>query len=114
LIGGFVLNGAGQRTVLIRAIGPGLSAFGVGGVLAQPVVTLFNGDQTVASNRDWNTADNVVGIRAAAERVGAFALADASRDSALLATLSPGAYTIQVSGANNTTGVALLEIYEVP
>ena len=52
-------------------------------------------------------------IRDAARTVGAFPLAEGSRDSALLVTLPSGAYTIQVSGANNTTGVALVEVYEI-
>lgn len=114
LIGGFVISGGGERTVLIRAIGPALATFGVTGTLAQPVVTLFNGPQSLDMNSGWGTSASVVGLRAAAVRVGAFALPENSRDSALLATLPAGAYTIQVAGANSTTGVTLLEIYEVP
>ena len=53
-------------------------------------------------------------IRETSQRVGAFPLADGSRDSALLVTLMPGAYTIQVAGANGATGIALVEVYEVP
>jgi hypothetical protein len=114
LIGGFVVSGAGQRTVLIRAIGPGLAAFGVTGALAQPTLTLIKGGQTVAINTHWTTATETAPIRIAAERVGAFPLTESVRDSALLASLESGAYTIQLSGMNGTTGVALLEIYEVP
>jgi hypothetical protein len=114
LIGGFVVSGAGQRAVLIRAIGPGLAAFGVTGSLAQPTLTLIKGEQTVATNTHWTTAPETAAIRTAAERVGAFPLTESIRDSALLASLESGAYTIQLSGASGTTGVALLEIYEVP
>jgi hypothetical protein len=101
--------------VLIRAVGPGLAGppFNVPGALAEPVVTLFAGTQSVATNTAWNSAANAAAIRDAARTVGAFALAEGSRDSALLVTLAPGAYTIQVSGANNTTGAALVEVYEV-
>jgi hypothetical protein len=114
LIGGFVIGGAGTRTVLIRAVGPGLAQFGVTGVLAAPVVTVFSGDRVLMSNAGWGTAENPVSLQAAAQRVGAFALPGGSLDSAVLAMLPAGAYTIQVSGANNTTGIALVEFYEVP
>jgi hypothetical protein len=102
--------------VLIRAVGPGLAAapFNVSGTLAEPVVTLFAGSQSVATNRAWNSSSDAAAIREAARNVGAFALAEGSRDSALLVALPPGAYTLQVSGANNTNGVALVEVYEVP
>ena len=59
-------------------------------------------------------APNATAIRDTARAVGAFPLAEASRDSALLVTLPPAAYTLHISGANNTTGVVLVEIYDVP
>ncbi|MDO8544210.1 MAG: PQQ-dependent sugar dehydrogenase [Opitutaceae bacterium] len=114
LIPGLVVGPGAARTVLIRAVGPGLRAFGVDGFLNQPVVTLFSGNQRFLANTRWNTAPNAADIRAMAERVGAFALAEGGADSALLATLSSGDYTIQVSGADNGTGIVLVEIYEVP
>jgi uncharacterized repeat protein (TIGR03806 family) len=114
VISGLVLGDGALKTVLIRAIGPGLVAFDVSGVLAEPVVTLFFGSQRVATNTAWNAAPNAADIRAAADRVGAFGLATGSRDSALLVTLSSGAYTIQVAGANGSTGIALVEVYEIP
>lgn len=114
LIGGFVVSGAGERLVLIRAIGPGLAAFGVPGALAQPALTLFRGTEVVATNTGWSAAENAIAIRAASARVGAFALAETSRDCALLATLPAGAYTIQVAGVAGATGVVLIEVYEVP
>lgn len=114
LIGGFVVSGAGERLVLIRAIGPGLAAFGVPGALAQPALTLFRGTEVVATNTGWSAAENAIAIRAASARVGAFALAETSRDCALLATLPAGAYTIQVAGGAGASGVVLVEIYEVP
>ncbi len=114
LIPGLVVSEGAPKTVLIRAVGPGLAAFGVPGTLAQPVLTLFAGSESYVTNVGWNTATNVAEIRATADRVGAFKLAEGSRDSAMLVSLSPGAYTVQVSGANGTNGVALVEVYEVP
>ena len=114
LFAGLVVSSGAPKNVLIRAVGPGLAPFGVNGTLAQPTLTLFSGPQAVATNTAWNAAPNAAAIRDAASAVGAFALAEGSRDSAFLVTLPPGTYTIQVSGANNTTGVALVEIYEVP
>jgi hypothetical protein len=114
LIPGLVVSEGAAKTVLIRAVGPGLSAFGLGGLLAQPVLTLFAGSEAFVTNSGWNNAPNATEIRDTASRVGAFALANGSRDSALLVSLSPGAYTVQVSGANGTSGVALVEVYDVP
>jgi uncharacterized repeat protein (TIGR03806 family) len=115
LIPGVVISSGASKTVLIRAIGPGIAAapFNVTGALNEPVLSLFAGSQSVATNAAWNSARNAAEIRDAARMVGAFPLAEGSRDSALLVTLPAGAYTIQVSGANGTTGVALVEIYEV-
>jgi inosine/xanthosine triphosphate pyrophosphatase family protein len=114
LIPGLVVSEGAAKTVLIRAVGPGLTPFGVSGVLSQPVVALFAGSESFVTNSGWNSAANAAEIRATAARVGAFALAENSRDCAILVSLSPGPYTVQVSGANNTSGVALVEVYEVP
>jgi hypothetical protein len=114
LIPGLVVSEGAAKTVLIRAVGPGLTSFGVSGALAEPVIALFAGTERFMTNAGWNSAGNAGEIRATAARVGAFALAENSRDSAILVSLSPGAYTVQVSGANDTNGVALVEVYEVP
>ena len=111
LIAGFAIAGSGPKTLLIRAIGPGLTPFGVGGVLADPILTLFAGSAKMGENDNWAGA---AAIAAAASAVGAFAVPVDSRDAALLVTLPPGAYSAQVSGAGDTTGVALVEVYEVP
>lgn len=112
LIAGFALSGNVPRQILIRGIGPGLTQFGVTGVLANPTLALYRGSTKVAENDDWGGAGALV---AAFQDVGAFAPAStSSRDSALLVTLTPGSYTAQVSGVNNTSGVALIEIYELP
>ena len=112
LIAGFVVGGSTSRTFLIRASGPALIPFGVTGTLPDPELQLFSGSTLLESNTAWGGS---AAIADAAAAVGAFAWGDpASADSAILATLPPGAYTAQVSGATGDTGVALVEIYEVP
>lgn len=113
LIPGLVIGGTTPRTVLVRAVGPGLSAFGVADALADPVLTVFRGSTVIASNDNWQEQSGAAAVSSAAVQAGAFALATASRDSALLLTLEPGAYTFQLAGVNRTTGVALVEIYDV-
>ena len=110
LITGFVIAGSGTRQVLIRATGPALAAFGVDGTLADPKLELYN---SAGVKTDEN--DNWVAATAAAQAsVGAFPLTVGSKDSVIVATLAPGSYTAQVSGVGATTGVALVEIYELP
>lgn len=115
LIAGFVIDGTASKTVLIRGVGPGLVQFGLSAtaVLTDPQLRLFSGaGQSLQENNDWGGGAD---LTSAFARVGAFALpATTSKDAALLVTLSPGGYTAQVSGTGNTTGVALIEVYEVP
>jgi hypothetical protein len=115
LINGFVVSGTGPQQVLVRGDGPSLASFGVSNSLAQPVLQLFDSNgNLVASNTGWSTNSNAAQIAAAASTVGAFALPSGSADSALLLTLQPGAYTITITGAGNSSGVALAESYVVP
>lgn len=114
---GFVVNGIAGSTeqVLIRASGPSLTQFGVAGTLAQPVLTLFDSKgATLATNTSWSTSSTAAQITTAGTAVGAFALGATAPDSALLVNLAPGAYTAQVTGVNSGTGIALVEVYEVP
>jgi hypothetical protein len=112
LIGGFVVVGNAPKTLLIRGIGPTLTSFGLVGALADPVLTIYQDGEAIATNAGW--ANNAA-IATAATQAGAFALAAGSRDAALLVTLKPGSYTAQVKAAQVTSsGVALIEIYEVP
>lgn len=114
LIPGFVIGGSGMETLLIRADGPSLAQFGVAGVLAQPSLKLFDSaGNVIASNTGWGANPSPDQIASVAASVGAFALASGSADCALIANLPAGAYTVQVLGANGTTGVALAEVYEV-
>jgi DNA-binding beta-propeller fold protein YncE len=112
LIAGFVVPAGSTKRVLIRGVGPGLTPFGVTGVLAQPVLALLNGSTVVATNTNWNTSTDAALITTASAQVGAFGLAN--NDSALIATLAPGNYTAQVTGVGGATGVALIEVYELP
>jgi hypothetical protein len=113
LITGFVVSEGATKTVLIRAIGPGLAAFGVNGALAEPTISLFAGSRLLQSNTRWNTAADPEKIRTGAVRVGAFPLAETGRDSAIIATVGAGTYNVQLSGANDSAGIALVEVYDL-
>lgn len=113
LIAGLVVGGTTPKSVLIRATGPALADFGVGGALADPTLVLLDAqNRTVAQNDNWETGGGGSAILAAAARLGAFLFKSGSRDAALLTTLSPGNYTAIVSGVADTTGVALVEAYD--
>ena len=104
--------GPGSRTVLIRGIGPTLGAapFNLTGVAADPRVTLYAGTRWMAANDDWGGSS---ALAAAFTRVGAFSLANTSRDAALITTLAPGNYSVQITGAGANPGLALVEVYEI-
>jgi cyclophilin family peptidyl-prolyl cis-trans isomerase len=110
---GFHLAGSTSRTVLIRAIGPGLAALGVGGAMADPQVELFDGSsKKIFDNDNWGGDPQ---ITAANSSVGAFAISNlASKDAIMLVTLTPGDYTARVSGVAGSSGLAVVEVYEVP
>ncbi len=116
LIAGLTIGPGGPKTVLLRAAGPTLGAapFNVPGVLADPRLEVFAGATRIAENDNWSTpvagATPVTAATFAA--VGAFGFGANSRDAALLITLDPGSYTVQVSGVNNATGVAIVEAYD--
>ncbi|WP_158305420.1 NHL repeat-containing protein [Opitutus terrae] len=114
LIVGFVLSGHAPKTVLIRAAGPSLVRLGLGAssVLADPKLTLYHGATVIDENDDWG---GTMELKASSQAVGAFEFdSAASKDAAVLTTLPPGVYTVHVSGANAGTGVALVELYDVP
>lgn len=121
---GFVVEGNEPAQLLVRGVGPGLSAFNVSGPLAQPSVAVYDANSTVvASNTGWGTsvqagASSVgatyrLATQADMAAAGAFSLAAGSADSAMVITLPPGTYTAIVSGANSSTGVALAEVYDL-
>ncbi len=107
LIGGFVVGGMGSKRVMVRAIAPSLAAQGVAGVLADPQLTLINAQGSVlAANDSWQSTQ-------AAEITSAGLAPGDPRECAIIATLAPGGYTAIVSGAGATTGVALVEVYDL-
>jgi hypothetical protein len=79
--------------------------------LANPRLELYSGANRILENDDWG---GTAVLTTAFSAVAAFALPADSRDAAILVTLAPGSYTAQVSGVGSTTGVALVEVYEVP
>jgi arabinogalactan endo-1,4-beta-galactosidase len=112
LIAGFVIGGTTSKTVLIRATGPTLAQFGVSGVLPDPELQLEGAGGGIAGDTGWGGNGLIASVAAS---VGAFTWSDpTSLDSALLVTLPPGPYTAEVSGAGGDTGVALIEVYDVP
>ena len=113
LIAGIVIGGTTPKQVLVRAAGPALAEFGVGGALLDPGLRIVNSaGQTVAENDDWDSDGNAPTLEAAATRLGAFQFHRGSRDSAVLATLRPGSYTAIVNGVGDLTGIALVEVYD--
>jgi hypothetical protein len=97
---------------LIRAVGPGLGAFGVQGAQTDPKLTLYAGQTPIGSNDDWGSATSSPEVATAARQVGAFAMVDGSRDAAFVVRLESGAYTVVVDG-KSMRGDALVEVYEI-
>lgn len=108
LIGGFIVGGTESKTVVVRAVGPSLTAAGIAHPLSDPTVELHDASgTTLASNDDWDSGPNAAQIQSEG-------LAPTqSSESALQATLNPGSYTAIVRGANGATGVGLVEIYDL-
>jgi hypothetical protein len=113
LIAGFFIRGQASLTVLIRAIGPALFAFGVADALPATRLSLERDGETRFTNTRWSSAANALELREAARQTGAFPLFPGSADSALLVTLSLGGYTAVVESPTGASGVALIEVYEV-
>lgn len=111
LIAGFVTTGSTDTALLMRAVGPTLTDYGVTGTLADPKLSVFQGITRLEENDNW-AGDKSVADTAA--DVGAFALPNESHDAATIIRLAPGAYTAQVSGRSSTdVGQALVEVYAV-
>ena len=107
LIGGFITRGGVSSRILVRAIGPSLSSEGVTSPLADPALELFDGNgMSIATNDDWRSSQQ--------EEIEATGLAPKNQfESAILRSLAPGDYTAVVSGKGGSTGVALVEIYQL-
>ena len=111
LIAGFNISGTRSKTLLIRGVGPGLTALGVSGALADPVLQLFDSRGTlIQSNDNWDPQ-----LATTFASVGAFPLPAGSKDAAMVVRLPAGnSYSVQVSGAGGGTGDGIVEIYEAP
>lgn len=111
LIAGVVVGGTGSVNLLVRAVGPGLAAFGVEGVLARPRLSLYRGVSMIRSNEGWSSVPFAADLAGAARAVGAFPLPQGSADSALVVIVPPGPYTVHVSGVDSSVGEVLAEVY---
>jgi aryl-phospho-beta-D-glucosidase BglC (GH1 family) len=114
-IAGFVIGGTGSKRVLLRAVGPTLTTYGLAQaeVLADPTMQLYKGSTVIATNDDWGSSENAAEISTVAKTIGASSLgAGDTQSAALLMSLEPGAYTFIVNGKNNSTGIVLLEVYD--
>jgi len=129
MIGGLIIEGSAPATVLIRARGPSMSSapFSVPGTLADPFLQIFSGQDVIAQNNNWQDAPSCNGfVCGTAAQIAATGLdpcqpnpgqptspPGCAQESAILITLPPGAYTAIVSGVGNTTGVGLVEAFEI-
>jgi sugar lactone lactonase YvrE len=118
---GIALRGTGTKTLLIRAVGPTLSGFGVNGPLSDPKLDVipFGATTPVVSNDDWGTNANVAALRVAMAAVGAFPLVEGSKDAAVLTTTATpnlagnNLYTVRITpGGTATSGIVLTEVYD--
>jgi type VI protein secretion system component Hcp len=106
-IAGFIIDGTGPKQLVLRALGPTLAQFGIAGFLQDPTLELHNSaGMVIASNDDWAQAAN-------AQSIPANLQPSDNHEAALLVNLTPGAYTAIVRGVNNSTGVALVEAYDI-
>ena len=116
MIGGFIVHGTGPKRVIIRAIGPELTQYGITNPLANPILELHN--QTgalIASNDNWQTTilGGIITTNQVVDIQNSGHAPTAANESAIIATLPPGNYTAIVRGVGNTTGVGLVEVYDL-
>ena len=124
LIPGITIAGDQPRTLILRAVGPGLADLGVQGTLGDPNLSVLNStSQTVDTNNNWSVGGSGPTLTAAFPTIGAFALKANSADAALVDPLTPGGYTLQVGAATapagqpstaSPIGLLLVEVYEAP
>jgi hypothetical protein len=116
MIGGFIVQGTGPKRVIIRAIGPELTQYGIANALANPRLELHNRTGAlIGSNDDWQTTilGGVITTNQVSEIQNSGHAPTAASESAIIANLQPGNYTAILRGVNNTTGVALVEVYDL-
>ena len=108
LIGGLIATGTAPKRVIIRAIGPSLTPFGVTGALANPTLDLFQGSTLLFSNDDWSNSTQQADIAASGLSPSNAA------ESAIIWTLTPGQnYTAVVRGKNGTTGIGVVDAFDL-
>ncbi len=107
MIGGFIVGGEEPAQVVVRAIGPSLTAYGITEALLDPILELHSSDGSlIYENDNWRSAQE--------QQILDTTLQPADdRESAIVATLPPGNYTAVIKGANGSSGVALVEIYNL-
>ena len=116
MIGGFIVQGTGPKRVIIRAIGPELTQFGIADALGNPRLELHNGTGAlIATNDDWQTTilGGIITSNQVSDIQNSGHAPTVASESAIIANLQPGNYTAIVRGVNNTTGVALIEVYDL-
>src|SRR6187200_502033 len=118
MIGGFIVQGAGSKRVIIRAIGPelGLPPYNIANALANPTLELHNAAGTlIGSNDNWQTTiiGGVITSSQVSDIQNSGHAPTETSESAIIANLAPGNYTAIVRGVSNTTGVALVEAYDL-
>ncbi len=107
MIGGFIIGGTQPKTVMITGVGPSLLNSGVPDALLNPVMQLFSGPTVIAANDDWGTAANAATMQA-------LGVAPAHpQEPAILATLTPGAYTVFLYGSAGGTGNGMISVSEI-
>ncbi|MDX2187108.1 MAG: hypothetical protein SFV32_09250 [Opitutaceae bacterium] len=116
-IGGFAVNGPLPKVILVRAVGPTLSRYGIpkNAVLSDPTIEVHDqrSGQVIAVNDDWKDAGNATEIRDASLRIGAASFAeDDERSSAMLLTVPPGLYSFVAKGKDNASGIVLVEVFD--
>ena len=106
-IGGFIITGPDSKKVLIRGLGPSLTQFNVPNALQDPTLELHNGTGSIITTNDnWKDTQQTL--------IEATGLAPSDdRESAILITLQPGSYTVFEAGKNGTTGIGLVEVYDL-
>ena len=113
MIAGFVVDGSGDKPILVRAVGPTLASFGVDGTIPDPqLLVSILGGVDIEGNDNWEDFVDLVGLDAVGVRVGAFPLGPGEKDSALILGLVKGSFTARVSGVNSSTGISLVEVYD--
>jgi hypothetical protein len=116
MIGGFIVQGSGPKRVIIRAIGPELTQFGIPDALANPTLELHNGSGAlIASNDNWQTTiiGGIITSNQVSDIQNSGHAPTAASESAIIADLPSGNYTAIVRGVSNTAGVGLVEVYDL-